>query len=78
MHQVERVAARTAAGQTLLNSWIEFGNRLLNFPLVAIAGLAFIAFFLWHRQQKAGGRGTAGSTWCGCRRCCRLASSRRP
>ena len=47
--------ASHSSGQSLLNSWIEFGNRLLNFPLVAIAGLAFIAFFLWHRQQKAAG-----------------------
>jgi cytochrome c oxidase assembly protein subunit 15 len=31
------VAANTA-GQTTLNTWIEFGNRLLNFPLVAVAG----------------------------------------
>jgi len=36
------VAAHTA-GQTTLNTWIEFGNRLLNFPLVAIAGLTLIA-----------------------------------
>jgi heme a synthase len=47
--------AAHSGGQTLLNSWIEFGNRLLNFPLVAIAGLTFIAFFLWHRQQRAAG-----------------------
>jgi cytochrome c oxidase assembly protein subunit 15 len=47
--------AADSSGQTLLNSWIEFGNRLLNFPLVAIAGLAFIAFFMWNRQQKAAG-----------------------
>jgi len=47
--------ASHSTGQTLLNSWIEFGNRLLNFPLVAIAGFTFIAFFLWHRQQKAAG-----------------------
>ena len=47
--------ASHSSGQTLLNSWIEFGNRLLNFPLVAIAGLTFIAFFLWHRQQRAAG-----------------------
>jgi cytochrome c oxidase assembly protein subunit 15 len=47
--------AAHSSGQTLLNSWIEFGNRLLNFPLVAIAGLAFIAFYLWHRQQQAAG-----------------------
>ncbi len=31
------------AGQTLLNTWIEFGNRLLIFPLVLIAGLVFVA-----------------------------------
>src|ERR1700678_3038421 len=48
--------AADSSGQTLLNPWIEFGNRLLNFPLVAIAGLTFIAFYLWHRQQKAAGR----------------------
>ena len=34
------VVAAHSAGQTTLNTWIEFGNRLLNFPLVAIAGLA--------------------------------------
>jgi heme a synthase len=48
--------ASHSSGQTLLNSWIEFGNRLLNFPLVAIAGLTFIAFFCWNRQQRAAGR----------------------
>ena len=48
--------ASHSSGQTLLNSWIEFGNRLLNFPLVAIAGLTFIAFFCWSRQQRAAGR----------------------
>jgi heme a synthase len=37
------VVAAHSAGQTTLNTWIEFGNRLLNFPLVIIAGLAFIA-----------------------------------
>jgi heme a synthase len=47
--------AADSSGQSLLNSWIEFANRLLNFPLVAIAGLTFIAFFLWHRQQRAAG-----------------------
>jgi heme a synthase len=51
------VAAHTP-GQTTLNTWIEFGNRLLNFPLVAIAGLTFIAFLMWHRRQRA--TGTAG------------------
>jgi cytochrome c oxidase assembly protein subunit 15 len=37
------VVASKNAGQTLLNTWIEFGNRLLNFPLVVIAALIFIA-----------------------------------
>jgi len=37
------VVASKNAGQTLLNTWIEFGNRLLNFPLVIIAVLIFIA-----------------------------------
>ncbi|HEX9042936.1 MAG TPA: COX15/CtaA family protein [Trebonia sp.] len=42
------VAARSV-GQTTLNTWIEFGNRLLNFPLAAIAGLTFIAFLRYYR-----------------------------
>jgi heme a synthase len=37
------IVASKNAGQTLLNTWIEFGNRLLNIPLVVIAGLIFIA-----------------------------------
>ena len=37
------IVASKNAGQTLLNTWIEFGNRLLNFPLVIIAVLIFIA-----------------------------------
>jgi cytochrome c oxidase assembly protein subunit 15 len=37
------IVASKNAGQTLLNTWIEFGNRLLNFPLVLIAALIFIA-----------------------------------
>jgi heme a synthase len=37
------VVASKNAGQTLLNTWIEFGNRLLNFPLVIIVALIFIA-----------------------------------
>jgi len=43
--------ASHVTGQSLLNTWIEFGNRLLNYPLVAIAGLAFIA--CW--RYRAGG-----------------------
>ena len=47
--------AAQSAGQTTLNTWIEFGNRLLNFPLVAIAGLTFIAFlryYLTHGRER--------------------------
>jgi cytochrome c oxidase assembly protein subunit 15 len=43
--------AAHSAGQTTLNTWIEFGNRLLNFPLVAIAGLTFIAFLRYYRAS---------------------------
>jgi cytochrome c oxidase assembly protein subunit 15 len=45
--------------QTLLNSWIEFGNRLLNFPLVTIAGLAFIACVMY----KPGGKRRKDLVW---------------
>src|ERR1700760_2323655 len=48
--QSSAVAAH-ASGQTTLNTWIEFGNRLLNFPLVAIAGLTFIAFLRYYRAS---------------------------
>jgi cytochrome c oxidase assembly protein subunit 15 len=47
--QADVVASRNA-GQTLVNTWIEFGNRLLNFPLVAIAALIFIA--AWRYQPR--------------------------
>jgi cytochrome c oxidase assembly protein subunit 15 len=43
--------AAHSAGQTTLNTWIEFGNRLLNFPLVAIAGLTFIAFLRYYQAH---------------------------
>jgi cytochrome c oxidase assembly protein subunit 15 len=36
------VVASKNAGQTLLNTWIEFGNRLLNFPLVIITVLVLV------------------------------------
>ena len=49
------VVASKNAGQTLLNTWIEFGNRLLNFPLVVIAVLIFVAAWRFrpdgHRQR---------------------------
>ena len=46
--QTSAVAAHSA-GQTTLNTAIEFGNRLLNFPLVVIAGLTFIAFLRYYQ-----------------------------
>ncbi len=46
--------ASHVSGQTTLNTWIEFGNRLLNYPLVAIAGLAFIA--CWRYRSADGQR----------------------
>jgi heme a synthase len=43
--------AAHSPGQTTLNTWIEFSNRLLNFPLVAIAGLTFIAFLRYYQTR---------------------------
>ena len=37
------IVASKNAGQTLVNTWIEFSNRLLNFPLVIITVLVFVA-----------------------------------
>jgi heme a synthase len=44
------VVASKNAGQTLFNTWIEFANRLLNFPLVIIAALVFIAAWRFRPQ----------------------------
>src|ERR1700748_2656270 len=52
--------AAHSVGQTTLNTWIEFGNRLLNFPLVAIAGLTFIAFL---RYYQTSGRSRKDLVW---------------
>jgi heme a synthase len=57
--QASAVAAHSV-GQTTLNTWIEFGNRLLNFPLVVIAGLTFIAFL---RYYQASGRTRKDLVW---------------
>ena len=57
--QASAVAAHSA-GQTTLNTWIEFGNRLLNFPLVAIAGLTFIAFLRYYQLH---GRARKDLVW---------------
>jgi cytochrome c oxidase assembly protein subunit 15 len=56
------IVASKNAGQTLLNTWIEFGNRLLNFPLVVLAGLIFIA--AW-RYQGPDGRRRRDLVWLG-------------
>jgi heme A synthase len=44
------IVASKNAGQTLINTWIEFSNRLLNFPLVAITVLVFIAAWRFRPQ----------------------------
>jgi heme a synthase len=44
------IVASRNAGQTLLNTWIEFGNRLLNFPLVIITVIVFIAAWRFRPQ----------------------------
>jgi cytochrome c oxidase assembly protein subunit 15 len=55
------IMASKNAGQTLLNTWVEFGNRLLNIPLVIIAGLIFIA--AW--RYREGGRRRRDVAWLG-------------
>jgi cytochrome c oxidase assembly protein subunit 15 len=52
--------AAHSVGQTTLNTWIEFGNRLLNFPLYAIAVLTFIACL---RYYQAHGRTRKDLVW---------------
>src|SRR5262249_7831859 len=46
--------ASHVSGQATLNTGIEFGNRLLNYPLVIRGGLAFIA--CWRSRPGAGGQ----------------------
>jgi heme A synthase len=53
------IVASKNAGQTLLNTWIEFGNRLLNFPLVVIAVLIFVA--AWRFRPDGPAPGTPGT-----------------
>jgi heme a synthase len=53
------VVAAHSTGQTTLNTAIEFGNRLLNFPLVLIAALTFIV--CW--QYRPGGRRRRDLVW---------------
>jgi cytochrome c oxidase assembly protein subunit 15 len=44
------IVASKNAGQTLINTWIEFGNRLLNIPLVIITVLVFVAAWRFRPQ----------------------------
>jgi len=44
------IVASKNTGQTLLNTWIEFSNRLLNFPLVAITVIVLIAAWRFRPQ----------------------------
>ena len=50
------IVASKNAGQTLLNTWIEFGNRLLNFPLVIVVVLIFIAAWRFRPDGPGTGR----------------------
>jgi heme a synthase len=53
------LVAATSTGQTLLNSWIEFGNRLLVVSLTVIAAATFIAFVTY----KTGGQRRTDLIW---------------
>ena len=55
------LVAASTAGQSTLNTWIEFGNRLLNIPLVLVAGLAFIA--AWQYRPPGSGRRRRDLVW---------------
>lgn len=54
------LVAAHSAGQTSLNTAIEFGNRLLTYPLAAIAGLTFIAGLRYYQTH---GRGRKDLVW---------------
>jgi cytochrome c oxidase assembly protein subunit 15 len=53
------LVAAHSVGQTSLNTAIEFGNRLLTYPLVIIAGLTFIACL----RYRTGGRPRRDLVW---------------
>ena len=57
------VVAAHSVGQTSLNTAIEFTNRLLNFPLVAIAGLTWLACLIWYRQHGGRASGRRDIVW---------------
>jgi heme A synthase len=58
-------AARTD-GQTLLNTWIEFSNRLLTFVVMVVAVLVFVA--AWRFRQAPDGSAASGGGQPGARR----------
>jgi heme a synthase len=53
------LVAAHSTGQTSLNTAIEFGNRMLTYPLVIIAGLTFIACL----RYRPGGRARGDLVW---------------
>ena len=55
------LVAASTTGQSTLNTWIEFGNRLLNIPLVLIAGFAFIA--AWQYRPPGSSRRRRDLVW---------------
>lgn len=54
------LVAAHSAGQTSLNTAIEFSNRMLTYPLVAIAGLTFIAGLRYYQTR---GRARKDLVW---------------
>src|ERR1700759_4451360 len=50
------IVASKNAGQPLLNTWMAFGNRLLNFPLVIVVALVFIAAWRFRPDGTGTGR----------------------
>ena len=58
-------AARTQ-GQTLANTWIEFGNRLVTFAVMVVAVLVFVA--AWRFRDSSAGPGAGDSSGPGQRR----------
>jgi heme a synthase len=53
------IAARTP-GQSLANTWIEFGNRLLTFAVMVVAVLVFIAAWRFRDGSGSGAGALAG------------------
>jgi cytochrome c oxidase assembly protein subunit 15 len=50
---VRSLVAARSAGQSTANTWIEFGNRLLNVPLFVVAVLAFVAAWRYRENGRA-------------------------